>query len=237
MKANTTLLLSLSVLATSSCALFQGPTYDNKKLEGYVQGTGFSRSDLADIENNLTRKAKMAGDIYRVKLYPYTEPLIEALVDDQAAAFSLTKEQRKTLKTNLEERYLKRKTCFQFHYQVTRQKEASQLTDWKVQVIDSHENIYDTSWAPESIAAIPAKSFDYIGSVREPMWIGEGVACTNQKVDLSKDFDAKLTVAFAPFPFDKEETLSWQYPVYKEVDGEKVEVEEKSKNYKGYRAW
>lgn len=237
MKANSYFFLPLIIVTTSSCALFNGPQYNNKKLKAYIQGSGFNRSDLADIKRNLTRTIKMGGDIYRVKLTPYTKPLIDVLVDDQTAVLSLTKQQRQTLRNNLEQKYLKRKTCFQFDYQVTRHKEASQLQDWKIQVVDHNKLTYDTTWTPKSLAMIPTKSYEYIGSIREPMWIGEGVACTDTKVDLSKNFNTKLTVAFAPFPFSKEATLSWEYPAYKEVNGKKVEVKTEGKNYKGYRAW
>jgi len=241
MKANSLyfiFLLAFTSLTSSSCALLSSALdYDNKKLKNYIQGSGFNRRDLSDIQRNLTRNSKMGGDIYRVKLYPYTKPLIEALVDDQAAALSLTKQKRQTLRKNLEDKYLKGKTCFQFAYQVTRIKKASQLQDWKVQIVDHNKLIINTEWIPESLTSIPTKSFEYIGSVREPLWIGKGVACTNRKVDLSKNFDIKLTVAFAPFPFDKETLLSWEYPVYEEINGEKVEVKTEGKNYKGYRAW
>lgn len=232
------LLLPLTLISASSCALFSSaPSFDNKKLEEYIQGSGFNRNDLTDIETNLTRNTKMAGDIYRVQVYPYTAPLIEALVDDQAAALSLTQEQRKTLSANLVEKYLSKKTCLQFHYQVARVSKVSQLKDWRLQIVDHYKNTFNTQWTQESLAAIPTKSFDYIGPTREPVWIGQGVACTHQKVDLSKDFNTKVIAQFAPFPFSKEDTLTWKYPVYKEVNGEKVEVEEKSEDYKGYRGW
>ncbi len=230
--------ITAALFTFSGCAFLSStPEFDNKKLEGHIQGSGFNREDLVDIEKNLTRKTKMAGSIYRVKAYPYTKPLIEALVDDQAAALSLTQKQRKQLAHNLEEKYLNAKTCFQFEYHVARIDKASQLKDWKLQIIDHYENVFDTQWTPESLAAIPTKSFEYIGSIREPAWLGEGVACTTQKVDLSKDFNTKITAQFAPFPFSKEDTLTWQYPVYEEIDGEKVVVKEKGKDFKGYRGW
>ncbi len=238
MNAIKSFFIPLTLLSASGCAFFSNtPEFDNKKLVEYIQGSGFNRTQLSDIERNLTRKANMAGDIYRIRVYPYTFPLIEALVDDQAAALSLTKSQRSELAKNLQEKYLNQKTCLQFDYQVSRIAKVSQLKDWKLQIIDQYENSYDTQWTQDSLAAIPTKSFDYIGSVREPMWIGNGVACTHQKVDLSKDFDTKVMAQFAPFPFSKEETLSWQYPVYEEVNGEKVEVKEKNKDFKGYRGW
>ena len=89
----------------------------------------------------------------------------------------------------------------------------------------------------DSLNQTPAKSYPYIGSVREPVWFGEGVACSTQPIDLSQNFEVKATVAYSPFPFSTEEYLYWEYPVYEIVDGKKVEVKEESKNYKGYRGW
>ena len=231
-------LLTLSLFALSSCAFFsQNPAYDNKKLKAYVQGSGFDRTELNSIKETLSRSAKMAGNIYKVKVMPMTRPLIEAMVDDQAAALSLTKEERASLLKNLEATYLENKTCLELNYEVTRIEKSSQLEDWQLEILDHDQLSHKTKWTISSLAEIPTKSYEYIGSVREPVWFGKGVACTSRSVDLSKDFDVKVTSHYVPFPFSSEATLYWQYPVYEVIDGKEVEVETKDKNFKGYRGW
>lgn len=232
------LILSLSTVL-SSCAFFTStPEFDNEKLNAYVSGSGFDRDDLRDMKKHLTRKTKLAGSIYKVKAYPYTPALVEALVDDQIGAHSLTKKQSQNLREHMKEEFLTKKTCFHFEYEVTRVEKASNLKDWSLEITDHYKNIYKTQWIKTSEGEdSPAKSFDYVGSVREPVWLGEGNACTDQKVDLTKNFEVKVIAQYAPFPFSKEENLYWQYPVYEVVDGEKQKVEEKNKNYKGYRGW
>ena len=225
-------------MALSSCALLStGPEYDNKRLEDYIQGSGYKASDLPSLKKHLSRNTKMAGDIYRLKAYPYTQALVDAIVDDQAAALSLTEKQRKEVQANLEKKYLNRKTCFQFEYQVTRVEKASQLKDWSLELTDGKDVTYKTQWQKDSFNDIPTKSYTFIGSIREPVWYGQGVACTQQEADLSNDFELKTIAKYSPFPFSTESTLSWDYPEYEVVDGKEVEVETKSKNYKGYRGW
>ncbi len=229
---------TLSLFALSSCAFFsQNPGYDNKKLKAYVQGSGFDRMELSSIKETLTRSAKMAGNIYKVEVMPMTGPLIEAMADDQAAALSLTKEDRAALLKNLKATYLQKKTCLEFKYEVTRIEKSSQLEDWKLEILDHDQLTHKTEWSISSLAEIPAKSYTYIGSVREPVWLGKGVACSARAVDLSHDFDIKVTSHYVPFPFSSEATLYWQYPVYEVIDGKEVEVETKDKNFKGYRGW
>ncbi len=227
-----------SLLSLSSCAFFTNtPEYDKKNLEKYMKEDGFDRSYLEDIKKSLSRKTKMGGGIYKLDLTPYTMSLHEALVDDQAAAMSLTQEQKDKLAENLENKFLDHKTCFKFNYEVARIEKASQLQDWKFEVTDHQQITYQLKWDEESLKNVPAKSYEYIGSVREPVWFGEGMACSYQKIDLSENFEVKATVAYAPFPFSAEEILYWQYPAYEVIDGEKVEVKEQDKNFKGYRGW
>lgn len=225
-------------LSLSGCAFFSNQAeYDNKKLEEYISGTNFNRTHLSDIKKHLTRKSKLAGDIYRVRVYPYTRPLAEAMIDDQVAALSLTQKDAQKLKDNLIEKYFYKKTCFHFKYEVTRIAKASQLKDWRLEMTDHNGITYKTKWLESSLKKSPVKGHTYIGSIKEPVWTGEGDACTDQKVNLFEDFSIKTIVTYAPFPFSNETELFWQYPVYEYVDGEKVEQKEKNKNFKGYRGW
>jgi hypothetical protein len=228
----------LGTIFISNCSLLSSKNeYDTKKLKPYISGNGFNREDLSEIKKHLSRKVSMGGGIYRIKVYPMTAPLIEAMADDHVAALSLTDMRKEKLKENLFAQYLDKKTCFQFEYEVARIEKSSKLEDWKLEIYDHNKRNFSTQWTEQSLKEIPAKSFTYIGSIKEPVWYGKGVSCSDQNIDLTQDFSIKVVTDFAPFPFSTEADLNWQYPVYKMVEGKEVEVKEESENYKGYRGW
>ena len=244
MKPILPLLSGLTIL--SSCAFFQAADKTEEKFIHYIDAKNYSAGQLEEIAESLSRRVSMGGGIYRLTLTPYTEAYLQAYINSEAELKSLSLEDAQKMKETLHERYLNGKSCFRFDYEIAKIDRVTNPESWKLTATSPLGEERDplryklTPLPPLSGTQYPkAKSFTYIGSIREPVWFSHADYCTayNDKMNFHRDFSVEIKVSYVPFPFDSDSEVTWHYPVYEMVDGEKVEVKEKKKSFKGYRGW
>lgn len=244
MKPILPLVSGLAIL--SSCAFFQPTDKTQEQFIHYIDAKDFSAAQLEEIAESLSRKTSMGGGIYRLTFTPYTDAYLQAYINSEAELKSLSEKDAKKLKETLHERYLNGKSCFRFDYEIAKIDRVTNPESWKLTAIsplgeDSDPLKYKLSALPPLTGTEypKAKSFTYIGSIREPVWFSHADFCTayNDKINFHRDFALDIQVSYVPFPFDRDSEVTWHYPVYEIVNGEKVEVKEKKKSFKGYRGW
>lgn len=169
------------------------------------------RISTETFEKALSREVYLAGGNYHIIAFPYTQNYIHSLVEEKVEKKSLKPKEKKETLERLKDRYSEEKTCFKFRYSVLRFNEVGQLKDWQVTFVNEEGEKASLNWESNPKRDPSFAESDDPLAFHHDKWLGDGVACSTQKLDLNKSFRLKVKPQYVQFPFDSHGDLNWQF--------------------------